>query len=151
MEPASRQKSCQERNSLGAIWGFPTAKDRNLRIGRIRKCRKSFRISVRLGFDSQALPPAYRTGRSAAAARLPPLNPHQALVPTEPFVSSLSRRRLSRVALADTTRRLGPVLDAEARDATELRLVVGHERHAETARVRGSFPKADTPSIAQLP
>ncbi len=44
--------------SLGAIWGFTTAKDRNLRIGRIRKCRKSFSISVRSGFDSQALPPS---------------------------------------------------------------------------------------------
>ncbi len=51
------RRGCQARFSLGAIWGFTTAKDRFSRIGRIRKRRKSFRISVRSGFDSQALPP----------------------------------------------------------------------------------------------
>jgi hypothetical protein len=55
-EPASGQKRCQARNLLGAIWGFTTAKERNPRIGRILERRKSFRISVRSGFDSQALP-----------------------------------------------------------------------------------------------
>ena len=46
-------------SSLGANWGFTAAKDRNQRISRIRNCRKSFRISVHSGFDSQALPPAF--------------------------------------------------------------------------------------------
>jgi hypothetical protein len=50
---------CQGPFPLGAIGVVTAAKDRNLRIGRIRKRRKSFRISVRSGFDSQALPPAF--------------------------------------------------------------------------------------------
>jgi hypothetical protein len=77
------------RNALGAVWGFTTAKDSIPRIGRIRKRRKSFRISDRSGFDSQALPPPYRSGESAGSARLLPLDPTEALVLTDLLVYNL--------------------------------------------------------------
>jgi len=95
-EPASGQKRCQERNPLGAIWGFTTAKDRNPRIGRIRKCRKSFRISARSGFDSQALPPAF--------AHLQPATSFGELRLGRPALG----RRLSRRSSAKTTSHAEP-------------------------------------------
>ncbi len=78
------QESCQGHSSLGAIWGFATAKDRNQRIGRIRKRRKSFRISARSGFDSQALPPSCQSDRTAGCGEWQPLNPQEELKPAVP-------------------------------------------------------------------
>ena len=68
--------------------GFTEARDRIARFRRIRKCRKSPAISDHGGGDSQALPPFSGSDESAGSARLLPLNPPDALVPTHPFVCS---------------------------------------------------------------
>jgi hypothetical protein len=80
------RKPCQASFSLAAIGGFTTAEDRNLRIGRVRERRKSFRINACSVLDFQALPPAYRSDESAGSARGLALNPPEALVQTEPLV-----------------------------------------------------------------
>ena len=84
--------------------------------GRIGRCRGLFRTSVRSGFDSLALPPAfahhrldlflgalrlgkpYRSDESAGSARWLRLNPPEAFVLTNPLVCSLLVQRMRAVA-----------------------------------------------------
>ncbi len=110
-------------------------------LAEARRARPPMRSRAKA--DRKRLLHRVRSWRAAQSAK--------ALLPTEPFVSSPSQRRLSRVALTDTTRRVGPVLDAEPRDATERCRLVGHERQAETTRVRSMVTGLGSGSTLNVP